>query len=266
MAGYKEEKCFSYNLSGSSFSRASIKSLAHMGAYTGRFTEPVGSLDSTGGYGSFYADRGDALSAVSCCRWCSRYGGWKLFFCVRYLSGILEKCSFICRRTAFVLSVVCVYASKGVQEYEDPIFALCRSGWTGGDCVGIKGERQQGSLTVEAACVMSIVLFAIGIVIYEAGRMHDETAGAMILCEAVEKSRHEKWLREDAAAAFFADSQRLWLNFPVYGIDIVKKGRKLNGNAWGGRWNREIQMEGFRPELFMRRITLLEDKYEGDNS
>ena len=165
-----------------------------------------------------------------------------------------------------MLSMVCVHAFKRAQECADTIFALCRSCRTGGDRVGMKGERQQGSLTVEAACVMAIVLMAIGVLIYEAGRMHDETAGAMVLCEAVKKARHEKWLNADTAAAFFTKSQRLWLNFPSYDIDIVKRGQKLNGNAWGGGWNREIQMEGFRPELFMRRITLLEDEYEGDDS
>lgn len=50
----------------------------------------------------------------------------------------------------------------------------------------------KGSLTVEASCVMAVVLFSLAALIGKAGQIHDETAAAMVLHEGVEKCRHEK--------------------------------------------------------------------------
>ena len=52
--------------------------------------------------------------------------------------------------------------------------------------------RKQGSITVEAACVMAVILFSLAALIGNAGRIHDETVSAMVLHEAVEKCCHEK--------------------------------------------------------------------------
>ena len=58
----------------------------------------------------------------------------------------------------------------------------------------MKKRYFKGSLTIEAAGVMAVLLFGLGTMIMEAGRIHDEVTGAMVIHEAVEKSRHEKEL------------------------------------------------------------------------
>ena len=55
----------------------------------------------------------------------------------------------------------------------------------------------KGSLTVEASCVMAVVLFSMAALIGKAGQIHDETAAAMVLHEGVEKCRHEKNIRSE---------------------------------------------------------------------
>ena len=67
----------------------------------------------------------------------------------------------------------------------------------------MKKRYFKGSLTIEAAGVMAVLLFGLGTVIMEAGRIHDEVTGAMVIHEAVEKSRHEKELDLKEAASFF---------------------------------------------------------------
>ena len=68
------------------------------------------------------------------------------------------------------------------------VAAIYVSGGTGGAVF----VRKQGSITVEAACVMAVVLFSLAALIENAGRIHDETISAMVLHEAVEKCRHER--------------------------------------------------------------------------
>ena len=84
----------------------------------------------------------------------------------------------------------------------------------------------------------------------------------MLLNEAVEKARHERTLSEKEAARFFQECMGLRMYFPSYEIALDKKGGKLTGRARGGSWQREIQMTKFRPESFLRQITLLEDRDE----
>ena len=51
----------------------------------------------------------------------------------------------------------------------------------------MKKRYFKGSLTIEAAGVMAVLLFGLGTMIMEAGRIHDEVTGAMVIHEAVEK-------------------------------------------------------------------------------
>lgn len=117
---------------------------------------------------------------------------------------------------------------------------------------------------MEAAYIMAIVLFSVAVLICQAGRIHDETAGAMLLHEAVEKTRHERGLTEETAARFFQECMMLRMQFPFYGLELTWRGSRLDGRAAGGDWQREIQMTAFRPEAFLRQITLLEDRDEGN--
>lgn len=134
----------------------------------------------------------------------------------------------------------------------------------------------KGSLTVEAACVMAAVLLCLSVMIRQAGRVHDETLGAMCLHEAVEKGRHEKGMEPDQIAS----AVQAYMGRPMAftGFEISLKSRKshisgsiyvsadryvsadshVSGSSYGGRWNREIEAEYFRPETFLRKITLIE--------
>lgn len=117
--------------------------------------------------------------------------------------------------------------------------------------------RKQGSITVEAACVMAVVLFSLAALIGNVGRIHDETVSAMVLHEAVEKCRHEKGLNIREAEQFFKEHKGLRLRFTDFGISIQEKGEKRTGKATGGHWEKQIEGTAFRPEVFLRKITLI---------
>ena len=81
------------------------------------------------------------------------------------------------------------------------VAAIYVSGGTGGAVF----VRKQGSITVEAACVMAVVLFSVAALIENAGRIHDETISAMVLHEAVEKCRHEREISVRDVELFFKE-------------------------------------------------------------
>ena len=120
-----------------------------------------------------------------------------------------------------------------------------------------KVREYKGSLTVEAAYVMALVLLSLAVFIGKAGQVHDETVSAMVLHEAVEKCRHEKNLSIREAEAFFRENKGLLLQFTGLGLSIQEKGEKRTGKASGEKWEKQIEMKGFRPEQFMRKITLI---------
>ena len=107
----------------------------------------------------------------------------------------------------------------------------------------------KGSLTVEASCVMAVVLFSLAALIGKAGQIHDETAAAMVLHEGVEKCRHEN------AEAFFKRNAGLMLRYTDLTVSIQERGAKKTGKVKGGDWEKQIEMKEFRPEEFMRMVT-----------
>lgn len=117
--------------------------------------------------------------------------------------------------------------------------------------------RKQGSITVEAACVMAVVLFSLAALIGNAGRIHDETVSAMVLHEAVEKCCHEKKINVRDVEQFFKEHRGLRLRFTTFEISIQEKGEKRTGRATGENWGKQIEMTVFRPETFLRKITLI---------
>ena len=93
--------------------------------------------------------------------------------------------------------------------------------------------RKQGSITVEAACVMAVVLFSLAALIENAGRIHDETISAMVLHEAVEKCRHEREISVRDVELFFKEHKGLRLRFTDFGNFHKGKGGKENRNSYG---------------------------------
>lgn len=116
-------------------------------------------------------------------------------------------------------------------------------------------QYTKGSLTVEASCVMAVVLFSLAALIGKAGQIHDETAAAMVLHEGIEKCRHEKNIRSEDAEAFFKRNAGLMLRYTDLTVSIQEKGAKKMGKVKGGDWEKQIEMKEFRPEEFMRMVT-----------
>lgn len=115
-----------------------------------------------------------------------------------------------------------------------------------------------GSLTVEAAWIMAVVLLSLAVMLHEAGRIHDETKGAMNLHEAVEKGRHERKQEIGAVALKAEERMGLRLSFPSYQVSLKRGKGKIQGEGKGGSWRHEIESREFRPERFLRQITLIE--------
>lgn len=105
---------------------------------------------------------------------------------------------------------------------------------------------------------MAVLLFGLGTVIMEAGRIHDEVTGAMVIHEAVEKSRHEKELDLKEAASFFQANRGARLRLSGYRVYLDENRKTVRGRAAAGNWEKEIQGQRFRPEAFLRKITLIE--------
>lgn len=130
--------------------------------------------------------------------------------------------------------------------------------------VNKKNDWVNGSFTVEAACVMSMVLLCLCVMIRQAGNLRDEAVGTISLHEAVEKGRHEK--RTDPSA-IASDVQRYMghpMTFPEYQIHLIPQGKRIKGKGEGGLWSHEIGSKQFRPEKFLRKITLIEGPEEVD--
>lgn len=91
-----------------------------------------------------------------------------------------------------------------------------------------------GSYTVEAAWIMSFVLLAILAVMQAAFQLKDETVGELSLQTEVEIARHaEENLQENT----------------------------IEKSAGGRGWSLQIRSPVFRPEDWMRLLSLMEEKH-----
>lgn len=116
----------------------------------------------------------------------------------------------------------------------------------------------KGSFTVEAACVMAMVLLALSVLIQQSWRIHDESVAAMGLHEAVEKGRHGTARELDSTAEGVQGHMGRLMAFSSCSLTLDGNGTYVYGKCHGGKWSREIEAAVFRPEIFMRKITLIE--------
>lgn len=130
----------------------------------------------------------------------------------------------------------------------------------------MKEKALKGSLTVEAAWIMAMVLLSISVMLQQASRIHDETKAAMGLHEAVEKSRHGSGKELDASASGAREHMGRLMFFPDCSLAIKEKGQRIYGEGRGGKWKREIEAGRFRPETFLRKITLIEGLVKEDGN
>ena len=113
---------------------------------------------------------------------------------------------------------------------------------------------------------MAMVLLSIAVMLQQAGRIHDETKAAMGLHEAVEKARHGSAKELQATGSAAQEHLGRLMFFPDCDLAIKEKGKRIYGEGRGGKWKREIEAGRFRPETFLRKITLIEGlvKEDGD--
>lgn len=107
---------------------------------------------------------------------------------------------------------------------------------------------------------MSMVLFAIASAISFACRIYRETAGSMLLQEAVEIVRHDEEHR------FSKEAEKGGFSRLGYHMNIETRAGKVSGAGQKGDWKLEIQMEKYEPEEFLRKISLLEGEGEYGSS
>ncbi len=110
---------------------------------------------------------------------------------------------------------------------------------------------------------MSMVFFALAAAIQSAYRLHDQAVGSMVLHEMVEAARHEEELEPGRAADL--GTEALDGLFAINGctVSIREAGGRMSGRLQGGAWEKTIEAGVFRPETFLRQITLLEGLGEG---
>lgn len=126
------------------------------------------------------------------------------------------------------------------------------------------GMYLKGSFTLEAAGVMAVILFGIGTIIAEAGRIHDQVSGAMAVHEAAEKVRHEKNMDLGEAEAFFQRNKGLRLHMEDDRYSLREEGKWICAAGRAENWEKAIRIRRFRPETFLRKITLVEELGEQD--
>lgn len=177
---------------------------------------------------------------------------WPVLLYQWNLSGFLEK--FIAAMVReyvlrFVLSgILCVGKGFQTQRYAEAdhtISSVCRSARILDDSRDffqkIKEERVfhggirmklRASFTVEAAGVMAAVMFVIMVLISQAFRLKAETVGKFSVHEEAERLRHlTEYMEEEIVC------------------------RKT-----GTGWQLEIELQQFRPEKFLRKWSLVEDR------
>ena len=136
------------------------------------------------------------------------------------------------------------------------ISAICSPGGNG-KLAGIKKGRnrmvrKKGSMTVEAALVMGVVLFALMEGILWVWKEKDHVQGEMMLQEGLELLRyeedHELWKEAEKGM------KRL-----RYGIQIITEGERLEGKVEKGMWEQEISMKSYDPEDFLRKAAAIQE-------
>ena len=117
----------------------------------------------------------------------------------------------------------------------------------------------KGSYTVEAAFVMAVVFFSLAHGILWAYGVKNRTVGAMMLEEAME------WIRYDEESSLMEEAER-GMERLGFQIQVESEGENLRGTVAGDGWEREISMKKFRPEEFLRKISVIEENVRDGDS
>lgn len=190
---------------------------------------------------------------------------------IRHLSGFCQESSAAVRGPDFMFFGLrhTYHEGRGKRQeckaHAPAVSAVPCTGRDGSD-VSVKGGKfyVKGSFTVEAACIMAAVLLSISVMIHQAAHVRDEAVGAMGLHEAVEKGRHEKGAELHVISLTVQDYMGHPMTFSSYQIQLKSSWNRISGKAQGTGWNHEIEGKRFRPEAFLRKVTLIEGLGESD--
>ena len=117
--------------------------------------------------------------------------------------------------------------------------------------------KRPASMSVEAACVMAIVILALGTMFRGAWGLKSRVAGTMTAHEAMEVVRHEPDVSLREGERLFG-AGGLSIRLSERADTILVKGSGIS-------WTCEISTERFCPQDFLRMVTLLERTKEQEN-
>ena len=115
-------------------------------------------------------------------------------------------------------------------------------------------RRYDGSITVEASLVLSVVLLSLASMIRYAYTVHDTVTGSMILEETIERAQKnvddEKTVEMFEKEGSAAGNPRLYLG--TYKIRLKEGLVAMQGDASAGDWSLHMERAEFHPETFLR--------------
>lgn len=118
----------------------------------------------------------------------------------------------------------------------------------------MREKTLKGSLTVEAAWIMAMVLLSIAVMLQQACRIHDETKAAMGLHEALEKGRHGSAKELEASVSGAQEHLGRLMFFPDCDLAIKEKGRGYTEKAEGENGKERLRREGSGRRHFCARL------------
>ena len=118
-----------------------------------------------------------------------------------------------------------------------------------------KNQKYDGSMTVEASIVMSVVILSLASLIRYAYTVHDTVTGSMILEETIERVRNnvDKKKTPDMfeAEGTRMGNPRLFLGEYTIGLKTGITG--ITGDASAGDWHLSMERTDFQPATFLRK-------------
>ena len=118
-----------------------------------------------------------------------------------------------------------------------------------------KNQKYDGSMTVEASIVMSVVILSLASLIRYAYTVHDTVTGGMILEETIERVRNnvDKKKKPDMfeAEGTRMGNPRLFLGEYTIGLKTGITG--ITGDASAGDWHLSMERTDFQPATFLRK-------------
>ena len=126
------------------------------------------------------------------------------------------------------------------------------------------GHELKGSLTVEAAYVIAVVLMSLAGLMKFSFKIHDEVSANFVMNEGMEIAGHSR--NPDLLSISESGNERL--EYALYLRDsklgLEGEGKKLSAKFTSEEYTKLMSDKGFEPEKLMRMITLIEKADDGN--